>query len=150
MWQVTENFRVVIGGNTYSQVGSIISYKGQSLFTLRRHDDGTLGIDFDIYGADGKKIATIKRNQVYEGNKDDYQLDCTADRCTLTEKNTGRIICEIKKRKEAEPAELEVSVDLYSPSGFHLEATPEGTNVGGGFIVKNSYFSNSKTAIEIG
>jgi hypothetical protein len=55
MWRVTDKFRVVLGGNTYVNVRDLVVCQGKSLFTLRRSDDGVLGIDFDIYGPDGPK-----------------------------------------------------------------------------------------------
>jgi hypothetical protein len=43
-WQVPDHFKVMIGGNTYIDCPTIINYKGQSLFELRRSDNGFLGM----------------------------------------------------------------------------------------------------------
>ena len=131
MWQIENKFKVRIGGNTYIDTANIIVYKGKPLFSLRRHEDGYLGIDFEIYDAEGSLVATVKRNEIYLGNKDDYQIDGTYNSYTLTEVASGNVLCQIKKRGEAHPAELEVSVQLYTPSGFLFNASPDTTNFGG-------------------
>lgn len=150
MWEVAENYRVRIGGNTYINCGQLIVFRGQPLFNLRRNDDGYLGIDFDIYNAQGRKIATVKRNEIYYGGKDKdrYQIEGTANRYTLTDTKTGQIICDIKKREDAHPAELEVSVHLYTPSGFLFDATPEQTNLGG-MVLRDNVISNCGTGLAI-
>ena len=67
MWLVEKNFKVKIGGNTYINVGTLITYKGKSLFTVKRHDDnGYLGIYFDIYNQNKEHVASIKRNEILE------------------------------------------------------------------------------------
>jgi hypothetical protein len=43
MWQVTKRFRVRLGGNAYINVPQLVVYRGDSLFTLKRSDDGVLG-----------------------------------------------------------------------------------------------------------
>ncbi len=73
MWTVEDHFKVIIGGNTYIDVPNLVVYKGQTLFTLKRHDEnGELGIYFELYDAEGKHVASVKRNQIYttRGQKD--------------------------------------------------------------------------------
>ena len=75
MWHLEDNFRVIIGGNTYINVPNIIVYQEKPLFTLKRREkDGQLGIDFDIFDKNGARIATIRRNRIVQGNEDDYQM----------------------------------------------------------------------------
>jgi hypothetical protein len=135
MWKVEDRFVVRLGGNTYINVKNIVDHNGTPLFTLKRHDEtGYLGIDFDIHDAKGKRVASVRRNEIYSGNKEDYKIEGSADRYTLMDKATGEVLCDIKKREEANPAELDVSVRLYTPSGWLFDATPEGTNLGDSFI----------------
>lgn len=151
MWEVAENYQVRIGGNTYINCGELVVFKGKPLFNLRRTDDGYLGIDFDIYNAEGHKIASVKRNEIYYGGKDKdrYKIDGTANRYTLTDTKTGRVICDITKREDAQPDELRVTVHLYTPNGFLFDATPEQTNLSG-VVMRNSTFSNCGAGIVIG
>lgn len=133
MWQVEDRFRVRLGGNTYINCTNLVTVGGETLFTLRRHDDGYLRIDFDIYNAEGYKIASVKRNEIYYAGKDKdrYRIDGSMNRYLLTDQSTGRVICDIRKREDARPAELDVSVHLYTGSGFLFDATPDQTNLGG-------------------
>jgi hypothetical protein len=148
MWRVAEHYRVRLGGNTYIDCRDLIVFRGGSLFNLRRHDDGYLGIDFDIYDQNGAKVATVRRNEVYMGNAEDYEIQGTMNRYTVTERGTGRVICDIRKREDADPDELAVTVHLYTPSGFLFDSTPDETNLGG-LKLKNNVFRGSNTAIEI-
>lgn len=132
MWEVEDRFKVRLGGNTYINVESLVDYKGESLFTLKRHDDnGYLGIYFNIYDASGNRVASVRRNEIYADDKDAYELTTSMTRYTLTERASGRVICDIKRYEEAHPAELDVSVHMYTPSGFLFEAGPNQTNLGG-------------------
>jgi hypothetical protein len=149
MWEVAQNYRVRLGGNTYINCRQLVSFQGKPLFNLRRHEDGYLGIDFDIYDAQGNRVAAVKRNEIYLGNKQDYAIEGIANRYTITHRKTGRLICDIRKREDADPAELDVSVHLYTHSGFLFDATPDQTNLGGN-TVTGCVFENLGTGIAIG
>ena len=129
MWEVAERFRVRVGSVTYTNVPNLIVFRGESLFTLKRHEDGYLGIYFDIYSADGDRVAAVRRNEVYLGDQDAYQVDGSANRYVVTERASGRVLCDLRKREDAQPVELDLSVHLYTPSGFLFDATPERTNL---------------------
>lgn len=149
MWSVEENFHVILGGNTYIDTPNLIAYRGAPLFTIKRSDsDGVLGIDFDIFNVSGGHITAIKRNEIYLGDKDAYEITLTMNHYIVKEKSSGRVLCDIKRREEAHPAELEVSVTLYTPDGFLLEATPVGTNLPGMYIT-GCTFKNNNTGIDI-
>lgn len=150
MWEVEDRFVVRLGSNTYINCGSLVSFRGAPLFTLKRHDDGYLGIYFDIYNPEGHKIATVKRNEIYYGGKDKdrYRIDASLNRITFTDTKTDTVICDIKKREDARPAELDVSVRLYTPTGFLFDATPDQTNLGGTSI-RNSSFTDCGIGIAI-
>jgi|SRR5215831_3503613 len=152
MWEVTEHYRVRLGGNTYIDNGTLVEYKGESLFNLRRHDNGYLGIDFDIYNAEGHKIATVRRNELYLDSKmkdrERFKIDGSANRYTLTDTKNDQVICDIKRREDAQPSELDVAVHLYTKDGFLFDATPEQTNLGGNSI-RNSVISNNPVGIGI-
>ncbi len=93
-------------------------------------------------------IASVKRNEIYSGNKEANQINGSLNSLTFTERASGRVICEIKKREDAHPAEIDVSVQLYTPSGFLFNATPEQTNLGG-IIMRGCTFVNCGTAFEV-
>lgn len=150
MWEVEKNFRVRIGGNTYIDTPVIVAFKGDPLFTFKRSDEnGYLGIYFEIYDSEGKHIASVKRNEIYFGDKDAYKIEGSMNRYTFTERASGRVICDIKKREDAHPAELDVSVHLYTPTGFLFDATPDQTNFGGSTF-KGMTFQGNPVGIAIG
>ncbi len=149
MWEIEDHFKVRIGGNNYIDTPDIIVYKGQSLFALKRHsENGYLGIYFEIYDSCRKHVASIKRNEIYFGDKDAYQIDGSLNRYLFTERASGRIICDIKKRNDAHPAEIDVSAEIYTPDGFLINATPEQTNLGC-IVMSGNTFVNCGAAIAI-
>jgi hypothetical protein len=132
MWLKEDKFTVQLGGNKYINTPVIISFRGEPLFTLYRNQGGDLGIDFEIYNASRQKIAAVKKNNIYphKDHKPSLSLDGTDDSLRLIDKDTGKVIAEIKKRQAA-TEELDVSVTTFLPDGVLLIADPNGTNLGG-------------------
>jgi hypothetical protein len=132
MWNVDRNCKVKLGGNYYINVERLVDYKGSSLFTVRRRDsDGLLGIDFDVYDAKGQKAATVRHGNVVAGDAQNYDISHDPHHYTVKEKSSGRTICDIRRQDAAEDADIEVAVDLFTPEGFHFQASPDKTNIGG-------------------
>lgn len=147
MFQIEKHFVVRLGGNFYINVPTLVAFKGEPLFTVRRHDENDyLGIYFEIYDSKGKHIASVKRNEIYYGDKSAYQIDGSMNRYIFSERESGRVICDIKKREAAHPAELDVSVHLHTSSGFLFDATPDQTNLPG----LNTYSGNVIEGMAIG
>jgi hypothetical protein len=91
-----------------------------------------LGVDLDIYDANGVKVATIRNGNIVDYNRVGYTAAKERHRYSLTEDATGRLICDVRKSgKAGDGSELEVSVDLYTKRGVHLVANSEGTKLGG-------------------
>ena len=145
MWKMEDNFKVKIGGNYYINIPNIVSFQGTPLFTLkRRENDSLLGIDFDIFDETGTRVATVRNGNVVQGNEEDYQIQRLADHYIVTERATKRVICDIRKKLEAEAGvELEVAVKLYTPSGYLFDATPTHTNLPGNNVIGNNIFEGS-------
>lgn len=149
MWSVESDFRVIIGGNTYIKTPTIISYKGQSIFSLKRRDnDGQLGIDFDIFDKSRQKVATIRNANVVDGDTNNYEISKNADHYQVKEKASGRVVCDIKKKANAVPAELVVSAQLYMPDGKLINVSPTGTNIEG-MVMIGCVFESCATAISV-
>ena len=149
MWQVENNFSIRIGSNHYINVANLVEYKGESLFTVRRREsDGLLGVDVDIYNAKRERVATIRHGNVVSGDKENYEIRLEPHHYTITEKETGRCVCELKRREAVSGTELDLSLDLYTPSGFHFLATPTQTNVGG-INMSNCTFKGGRTGISV-
>lgn len=149
MWAIEKEFSVKLGGNTYINTPNLVVYKGDSLFRISRSEnDGILGIDFDIYDPHGKRIATVRRSVVVQGDAANYDIKTGHAEYTVTEKSSGRLVTSVKRR-DAQGAELEVSVRLYAPDGFLFDATPTQTNVGG-VVMSGCTFKNCHAGIAIG
>ena len=149
MWEIENHFKVRLGGNNYIDVPILVAYQGESLFTFKRHDEtGYLGVYFEIHDSTGKHIASVKRNEIYYGDKESFQIEGSLDRYIFSERASGKVICDIKKREAAHPAELDVSVQLYTPSGFLFNATPEQTNLGG-FVLRDNTMIGGQIGISV-
>jgi hypothetical protein len=133
MWTTPANFRAKLGGDYYIDTPNMIVAHGENLFRLRRREeDGLLAVDFDIYDADGSKVATVRNGNVVQHDSDRFHTNKEHHRYWITEKGTGRILCDIRKVSKAEDgSEIEVSVDLFTKAGFHIIAGPEATNIPG-------------------
>jgi len=141
MWKVENEFAIRLGGNTYIDTPNLIAYQGKPIFRVRRNqEDGTIGIDFDVFDKTGQRIATFKKGIVAQGDSENYQIETGHQIYTVTERATGRIIARVQRR-DVPDAELEIQVHMYLPNGFLLDAGPESTNLGGitmtGGVIKN-------------
>ncbi len=148
MWVVPDQFKVRIGGNLYQNVPNLVVYKEENLFRLERSvSDGILGVDFDIYNGQGKKVATIRHSIVVSGDEQNYEITTGHAEYSIKELSTDRIITTIKRRDVSE-ADLDVSVELYTKDGFLFNATPTLTNIGG-LKVYGNIISNRPYGINI-
>jgi hypothetical protein len=130
MWMKEHEFKIKLGGNTYINVPTLIAFRGEPLFTVRRHEEsGQVGIDCEVYDANGQKIASIRRNNIYTGDPQSSEVTRSDDRIALTDKRTGSILADVRKHGQALPAELDVSVRTYAPDGSLLDLTPDYSNI---------------------
>jgi hypothetical protein len=149
MWEVVDRFKIRLGGNVYINIRTLVELDEEPLFTLKRHDETSyLGIYFEIYDSAGHHVASVKRNEIYYGDKDKYRIDGSIDRYVFSERESGRVLCDIKRYEAAHPAELDLSLRLYTPSGFLFEATPEQTNLPG-WSIRGCTFEGGDTAISL-
>jgi hypothetical protein len=149
MWNVEPKAKVKLGGNYYINCDRLVAYHDEALFTVRRREsDGLLGIDFDVYDPRRQKVATVRRGTIVSGNREDYDITHDPHHYTVTEKASGRVICDIRRRDAAPDAEIDVSVDLYTPDGFRFQATPEQTNIGG-MQIRGCTMENCGTGIAV-
>ena len=132
MWNVETQFKIKLGGNYYIDTPNLIVARGESLFRIkRREEDGLLAVDFDVYRADGTKVATIRNAHVVGGNHDDYEFKKEKHRYRVIERGTGRTLCDVRQATKAEnDCELEIAVDLFTKSGLHIIASSDRTIVG--------------------
>jgi hypothetical protein len=148
MWKVETEFAVRLGGNTYINTPNLIVYKGTPVFRIRRSDDGTLGIDFDVFDAKGQRVATFAKGVVVQGDEANYKIDSGHETYSVTERSSNRVVAHVQRRG-VQDAELDVHVHMYLPNGFLLDAGPQATNLGGATLMGN-VFMNCGAGIAIG
>jgi len=135
-WIVEKQFRVVLGGNTFIDTPNLLEYKGESLFTLERQEEtGFLAVSCRIYDEQGRHLGSVVRNafhpnEHYEGPKS-FAISGKVHDWAVEERPSGRLVCAIKQKEAARPAELHLSVNLYTPDGFLISATPDAINLRG-------------------
>ena len=149
-WKVPEHFKVRIGGNRYIDCPTIIDYKGESLFELRRgNTDGFLGINVDLYATNGSRIATVRNGRFVGSQPIRYSIEESPGRYKLVEGATGKRVCEITLRtKSPDDAELDVSAHLYMPDGRLIQFDENQTNLGG-TVMTGQTFTNCGAAIKL-
>jgi hypothetical protein len=139
-WKIPEHFKVRIAGNTYSDCPTIIDYKGQRLFELRRSDmDGCLGINVDLYARNGSKLATVQNGQFVGLQPIRYSVEDSPGHYKLVEGATGKRVCEITLRTTSpDEAELDVSAHLHLPDGRLIQFDEKQTTLGGTVMTGNT------------
>jgi hypothetical protein len=138
MWLVETNFVVRLGGNTYINTPNLVVFKGTPIFHLRRGDDGLLGIDFDVFGKDGARVARFRKGVVVDGDSGSYDITTGHDAFSVAEKTTGKMIARVQRRGVS-GAELDVWVSTYLPNGALFDAGPTETNLGGIKMTGNTF-----------
>jgi len=140
-----------IGDNYYLNCKHIITFKGQDVFTIKTTDESEIKINFDVFNEKGNKVATVEDSKLKEGNAELYIIKSTALEYSFIEKASSRIICYVKKveNEETNKCELQIWADMYMPSGFYFQCTPETTNVATLNMITGSTFSNVLSAIRL-
>jgi hypothetical protein len=127
MLQVTENFQVRLGGNTYINTPSLIVCKGAPLFQLRRNQNkGLLEIDFDVFDAGGRRVCVFRNGIVARGDSAPYIVLARQDEYRVTEQSSGRMIATVKRHFRT--GDIDVWLELYTPGGQLFMATPTEAN----------------------
>ncbi|MBL0341184.1 MAG: hypothetical protein IPP71_09775 [Bacteroidetes bacterium] len=121
---------VNIGGNYYINSKHIILFNGQDILSITNTETDTIGVNFDVFSSEGKKIVEVKLGQIQMGNKSLYSIKSSSLEYTFMEIDTKRIICYVKKLADNEKYDCvyAVYVDMYMPDGKNFQCTPETTN----------------------
>jgi hypothetical protein len=152
-WAVEKHFRVVLGGNTFIDTPTLLEYKGQSLFTLERQEEtGFLAVSFRIYDEHGAHLGSVVRNDFhpnahYEGPKS-FAISGKVHDWVVEERPAGRVVCAIRQKEAAKPAELHLSVNIFTPDGFLVSATPDSINLRG-IIMRGNTFVGCRAGIVV-
>lgn len=122
--EIESEFSVKLGGNTYINTPNLVAYKGEPLFRIYRSErDNILGIDVDVFDFKKKRVATIRKSIIVQGDANSYEIKTGHDGYSVTEKNGGRLIASVKRRG-VQGAELEVQYISIRRTVFCLMRHP--------------------------
>ncbi len=149
MWPIETNFRVRLGSTLFYNLDSIIRYKGTDIFTARRRErDGRLSIDFDIHDPTGARVGLVRAGTMISGDPEKYTITSPDFHYTLTEKESGRVLCDVRKGGPDDGWEVGIYCDLYMFDGVRILASPDGIFAPGMTIV-GGMISDSRVGIGI-
>ena len=139
---------VRIGSNNYINCGHLVTFKGQDVVTLVKTPDNAIKVNFDVFAQNGMKLAEIRNSAITQGTKSSFDIIADDTSYTFMERATSRIILHIVKRADPKTGcVMNVWTDMYMPSGFYFQCTPETTNVPMLNMMKGSTFENAGSAI---
>jgi hypothetical protein len=140
---------VNIGGNYYINCKHIILFKEQDILSISNSKGDTIGVNFDVFSIDGKKVAEVESGRLLEGDKSLYSIKTTPSEFSFIEIATKRIICFVKKVSDNEKYDCvyEVYVDMNMPDGSNFQCTTETTNNPMLNLMQGNVFRNSLSAI---
>lgn len=115
-----------MGGVKFEDCTKLISFRGQEILSLQQAADGSFLLNADIFNEGGTLVASVRGN-VTTGRIEFTQAN---GEVTLTDKSTGRKICQFVTRKDGsgKHTDIDVTLNFYLPNGRKLESTPETSN----------------------
>ena len=123
-------YTLVLGDNEISNCDAAIVVEGVEVFRLRDRDrDGKLIVDFDLRGADGKRIAKIAKNYVAHA-AEGYEHQNRTGVSEVIQKQTGRVVAKVE---ELAPRRVRVT-GTFCVEGLTVEITDTGLLLGTNLI----------------
>lgn len=116
-----------IGGATFINCKSVVAFGEQSVVSLRQNADGSFLLNAEVYNEGGQLVASVYDNLTTSKG---VIITQNSHEILLTDKYTGRKICQFATVKSADGKRTEVAgtLNLYLPNGRFLQCTPEASN----------------------
>ena len=148
MLEVAEKFQVRLGGNIYINTPRMIVYKGAPLFQLRRnHNEGMLEVDFDVFDASGRRVSVFRKGIVARGESAPFMITAHHNEYRVNQRASGRAIVIVKWHFGS--GDLDVWLELYTPSGFLIVASPTETNLQSGGQLTRSWIKDARNGMVV-
>jgi len=129
--KVPENFRTRIAGNIYANTPNLVVCDDTTILRLERASkSGELKVKRRIFGANGRRKATVEGTEITRGRRKDFSVKMTGSNYSVRENSTGRVVCNLQKCGSARPMDVDAFVTTYAPDGFLIHASPVQTNLG--------------------
>jgi hypothetical protein len=102
MWEVAKKYVAMIAGDYFVDCDALIVYRGEPLVTVkRRTTDNMIGVDMEVFAADGTHAASIRNGKVNYLNPkrglNDYLIEGRKGIFRVTERETNLILCETRR-----------------------------------------------------
>ncbi|MGF1484118.1 MAG: hypothetical protein ACFBZ8_07125 [Opitutales bacterium] len=154
MWYLENDFVVKLGGTLFLNCQSLVDHRGETLFTLRKNrTDNFLEVDLQVFDRNEYRTAIFKAGVLESGAEYDFRvinepafysvhdLNRRVDlvnlrRVQLPQDRRNLEAHDLETRlwrnlPETVEVQIEVDLDLYTPSGFRFIASPDSTNCPG-------------------
>ena len=124
------HFKVRFAGDIFVDTPNLVVYEDEPVLRLdRRETDGALEIDMDIYDADGRNVGAIRAGELEDGKPAKVEVSSGESQFLVKDLETGRTICDIRRRAHSREADIDVSVQMFMPDGFLVHANPAQSNL---------------------
>ncbi|MGO9108717.1 MAG: hypothetical protein ACLP9L_05745 [Thermoguttaceae bacterium] len=148
---------VIIGGNTFRNVKTILQFENIPLLEVGRFEPAGYSERFPVFNMDGVKVAVVVGRQIHlteEGSKARIVRRCEPNLsvCELE----GKPILELRRNG---PTALRGWAELYAPEGLLIRALDSGVAALlsggnalqiGGMVFMDSFFDGCPIGIHIG
>lgn len=118
---------VKMGGANFIDCKSLVSFGEQEVVSIRQAADGSWLLNAEIYNEAGRLSASVHDN-IASSKGVVFTQD--ANGILLSDKYTGRKICQflLKKSADGKRTEVDATLNMYLPNGTMLKCTPEASN----------------------
>lgn len=137
-----------MGGVTFVNCKSVVTFAGQELVGIHPAADGTWLLNAEIYNEAGKWSASIRDNQT---SAKGVIITPSAEGVLLTDRYTGRKLCQFIAVKSADgkSIELATTLNLYLPNGTLLQCTPDASNQTVLETMRGAIIQNKAAALQL-
>jgi hypothetical protein len=142
---------IKMGSNYYIQCQTLLQVGDERVLYFGEGQEHPVNINFTVYSESGRTLATVRNGNLESETPAKWILSTDDMHFTLTDRQTGRIICHVSKAYDdaRKMNVLSLWVDLYLPQGFYFQCTPEETNMPELQFMTNSTLSRMQTALKL-
>jgi len=139
---------LVIGSNILKNTSGVLKVQGKEQIYLEiGATDKQLLLTMDIYDANGKHVAKLRRNAWVFNDKNKYEITTDPNMLKLIDKDSG---VAVVIASVADTSKIEISQgNFYTHTGQLLEITPQYWRIGG-LTMSGNVFDSCGGAVAIG
>src|SRR5690606_12622252 len=128
--KVQEHFIVRLGGNDYLDTPNLVAYKGEPILKVTRDQNSDeLAVEAEIFDSNGRCKAVVHGTELVRGDPESVEIRSTANNYSIRDRETDRVVCEIRRRASKQKMDLDISLLMHTPDGFLIHANPAQCNV---------------------